>query len=146
MNRSRPTDLLETGRSGRGVVAVIVRDARFLVIRRSHLVTAPAHYCFPGGGVELGETDERAVQRELMEELSIDGAEAIRCVWRCRTPSGVALTWWLTMVAPDCRPVASPAEVAEVHWLFAEEILLLPQLLETNRRFLRDLQCGRVQL
>lgn len=39
--------------------------------------TAAAHYNFPGGGVELGETLEEAVRREVLEEtclaVSVEG-------------------------------------------------------------------------
>ena len=44
----------------RGVVAVIVRDQRLLVIRRASGVAAPGMYCFPGGGIEPGEIEEEA--------------------------------------------------------------------------------------
>ena len=38
----------------RGVVGVVVRDGRMLVISRSRSVVAPLVYCFPGGGIEAG--------------------------------------------------------------------------------------------
>jgi len=50
------------------VVAVILRGERFLVICRSQQVRAPGMYCFPGGGIEPGETEEQALRRELLEE------------------------------------------------------------------------------
>ena len=55
--------------SRQGAVAVVVRDDRFLVIRRSANVVAPGAFCFPGGGIEAGETEERALVREFREEL-----------------------------------------------------------------------------
>ena len=56
----------------RGVVAVVVREARLLVVRRSALVEAPRAYCFPGGGIEPGETESEALRREMVEELAAE--------------------------------------------------------------------------
>ena len=52
------------------VSAAILRDARFLLVRRAN---APASGLFslPGGVVEIGETLHEAVMREVMEETSI---------------------------------------------------------------------------
>ena len=53
------------------VSAAIFRDGRVLIVRRAR---PPAHglYTLPGGGVELGETLEEAVIREVREETSLD--------------------------------------------------------------------------
>jgi 8-oxo-dGTP diphosphatase len=52
------------------VSAAIFRDGRVLIVRRGR---APAHglYTLPGGGVELGETLEEAVMREVREETAL---------------------------------------------------------------------------
>ena len=55
-----------------GAIGVIVdADGRMLVIERSQTVRAPGRFCFPGGGIEPGETEQHAVKRELLEELGI---------------------------------------------------------------------------
>jgi len=53
------------------VSAAIFRDGRVLIVRRAR---TPAHglYTLPGGGVELGETLEQAVIREIREETALD--------------------------------------------------------------------------
>jgi ADP-ribose pyrophosphatase YjhB (NUDIX family) len=51
--------------------AVIVRDGRVLLVEFSG-GTKRAHFNFPGGGVELGETLEEAVRREVREETCLD--------------------------------------------------------------------------
>jgi ADP-ribose pyrophosphatase YjhB (NUDIX family) len=53
------------------VSAAIFRDGRVLIVRRAR---PPAHglYTLPGGGVELGETLEEAVVREVREETALD--------------------------------------------------------------------------
>jgi 8-oxo-dGTP diphosphatase len=52
------------------VSAAIFRDGRVLIVRRAR---PPAHglYTLPGGGVELGETLEQAVIREVREETAL---------------------------------------------------------------------------
>jgi 8-oxo-dGTP diphosphatase len=53
------------------VSAAIFRDGRVLIVRRAR---PPAHglYTLPGGGVELGETLEQAVVREVREETALN--------------------------------------------------------------------------
>ena len=55
------------------VSAAIFRDGRVLIVRRAR---PPAHglHTLPGGGVELGETLEQAVIREVREETGLDVA------------------------------------------------------------------------
>ena len=52
-------DPRQTKTDRRGVVAVVVLEERFLVIRRSQEVVAPGTYCFPGGAVEAGSPTKR---------------------------------------------------------------------------------------
>ena len=119
----------------RGVVAVIRRGEQFLVIRRSQFVRAPGMYCFPGGGIEPGETEAEALVRELREELAVAG-RPVRRVWECITAWQVHLAWWLAEVDASERIVPQPAEVESHHWLTAVEIRRLPQLLASNLEFL----------
>ena len=129
----------------RGVVAVVTQAERFLVIRRSQTIAAPGMFCFPGGGIEPGETEPLAIRREFLEEL---GATFIpqRRVWRCQTAWRVDLAWWVGAMA-DVEAIApNPAEVASVHWLSSQELAELPNLLDSNHEFLRQLAAGRITL
>jgi 8-oxo-dGTP pyrophosphatase MutT (NUDIX family) len=127
----------------RGVVVVVIRDERFLVIRRSEHVRAPLTYCFPGGHIEPGETEDQAVSRELMEELSV-AAAPVRLIWRSVTPWNVELAWWLAEIAPDAALIPNPLEVADFHWLTAAEIRRLPNLLASNLEFLGAWESGAI--
>jgi 8-oxo-dGTP diphosphatase len=119
----------------RGVVAVIVREGRFLVIRRSQHVRAPGMHCFPGGAIEPDESEATALCRELQEELAL-AARPLRRIWESVTPWNVALAWWLVEIDASAAPVPNPHEVAAFHWLTGDEIRALPDLLAGNLEFL----------
>lgn len=54
------------------VAAAIERDGRYLVARRTRPEEVAGRWEFPGGKVEPGETEERALAREIREELGVD--------------------------------------------------------------------------
>lgn len=53
------------------VAGIITRDNRLLLAQRGHQSDQPGLWEFPGGKVEVGETQAAALQRELLEELGI---------------------------------------------------------------------------
>jgi 8-oxo-dGTP pyrophosphatase MutT (NUDIX family) len=119
----------------RGVVAVVPRLDRLLVIKRSQTVIAPGAYCFPGGGIHDDESESVAVVREMREELNVEATPG-RCLWRSVTPWNVELAWWLAELSADRVLVPNEAEVEAVHWLTPDEIRSLAGLLESNHHFL----------
>jgi 8-oxo-dGTP pyrophosphatase MutT (NUDIX family) len=128
-----------------GVVAVIVDGDRLLVIRRSQSVVAPGAYCFPGGGVEIDESESDALVREIAEELGVI-VRPVRPLWHSVTPWNVHLTWWLSEVEHGCEWRPNPAEVESIQWLTPQEIKQLPALLESNVSFLGALEAGEFAL
>jgi 8-oxo-dGTP diphosphatase len=65
-------------------VALIDADGRILLAQRPAGRTMAGLWEFPGGKLEPGETPERALVRELREELGIDTRES------CLAPIGFA--------------------------------------------------------
>jgi 8-oxo-dGTP diphosphatase len=128
-----------------GAVAVILREGRFLVIRRSQRVVAPGMYCFPGGGIESEESEPQALVREIREELGVV-VQPIRCVWRSVTPWKVRLAWWLSRLEPAVQLTPDQLEVESVHWFTPNEMAKLPDLLASNHHFLEALRSGRIDL
>lgn len=129
----------------RGVVAVIVRQQRLLVIRRSQLVVAPGAFCFPGGGIEGEESEEQALVREIREELNVE-VRPLKRIWQSETPWRVELAWWLAEFDATIEPMPTPAEVESIHWYTPAEMSQLPELLESNRYFLEALDAGHIML
>lgn len=140
MNTSKPAI-----RRKRGVVGVIFREQRLLIIRRSQVVAAPGKLCLPGGGIELGESESDALIREMQEELTID-VRPIRLCWRSVTPWGTNLAWWLAHLDPTVTPIANPEEVAEVHWMTKQEIRTARDMLPSLPTFVDAWERGEVDL
>jgi (d)CTP diphosphatase len=119
----------------RGAIGVVLRAGRFLVVERSRTVVAPGKLCFPGGGIEPGETPEEALVREFFEELGT-AVRPVRFLWENTTPWQVHLSWWLAELTEDAEMNPNPAEVAAVHWMTIAELESADAFLESNRPFL----------
>jgi ADP-ribose pyrophosphatase YjhB (NUDIX family) len=109
------------------VSAAIFRDGRVLIVRRAR---PPAHglYTLPGGGVELGETLEQAVIREVREETALDIAPVDLIGYRqaiARDGAGrverhfVILPFAARFIGGE---ILLNEELAEAHWLAPADI------------------------
>ena len=120
-----------------------------LVVRRSQTVVAPGALCFPGGGVEEGETPEQAVCREFQEEVALE-VKARRFLVKNTTPSGAPLYWfWVETFEKDfdkLRIVVQPEEVAGYEWRTLPELLDDDSFLDNNREIVRKIIDGEIPL
>lgn len=70
--------------SVRQVVRVLLLDEGDRVLLVRFRDGARTWWCTPGGGVELGESDEQTAIRELREEIGLASIELGPCVWTRR--------------------------------------------------------------
>ena len=117
-----------------GVIGVAWQAEKLLVIRRSRLVTAPLRYCFPGGGIETGETQPEALRREMREELGLE-IEIGPQLWSSSTRYG-ELHWWRIHPLNLAELTPDPAEVESAHWWTPSEFRAEPDALASNLAFL----------
>ena len=113
-------------------LAVVVRDSRLLLVRRSNKPDLGL-WGYPGGKIELGETVMEAAIRELQEETGIE-AEAREILTSVdviiRAKDGT-LQHHYVLVAVLCGYRAGEAlaadDVSEAQWFEYEEILSTPE-------------------
>jgi 8-oxo-dGTP pyrophosphatase MutT (NUDIX family) len=86
-------------------------------------VRAPGLLCFPGGHIELNESFEQAIIREMHEELSLP-IRVRSHLWSSVTRWGTKLEWMhVDRISSEISPIPSPDEVSEVHWMSEAELL-----------------------
>jgi mutator protein MutT len=97
--------------------AIIERGGEYLMARRRDI----GWWNLPGGGLEVGETVEQGVAREVREEVGIE-IRIVRLVGVYSKPqkSEVVLTF-LCKPADDTEPTTSD-EVSEVGWFAANAL------------------------
>lgn len=122
-----------------GVIAAIRReDGKFLCIRRSRHVRAPRKVCFPGGTIEVGESQRCALVREIKEELGID-IQPIRQCWSWESPDAPLTLWgWIAeWTGGELKP--DPTEIEEILWLSGDEVGRHAEGMATNEKFVKCL-------
>ncbi len=118
-----------------GVVVVVLREGRLLMIRRAAGLLAGGAWCFVGGGIEPGEAEPDAVAREFSEEVG-GRVTPLRKLWEYTRPDGrLILHWWLAELH-DGALHPNPSEVSELRWCSPTEIRALDWVLESNLAFL----------
>jgi mutator protein MutT len=111
-----------------GVGAVVVSDDRVLVIRRAH-EPLKGEWSLPGGAVELGESLQAAVVREVREEtgLDVEVGPLVEVVDRVqRAPDG-RVAYHFVVVDYLCRPrgearPTSGSDADDVRWAAVGEL------------------------
>ena len=110
-----------------GVGAVVVRDGKALIIKRAH-EPRKGEWSLPGGLLELGESLQDAVRREIKEETSLDiqVGPIIETFDRVHRDDQGRIRYHFVIVDFVCWPTggeAVPGSDADgVAWVTAQEI------------------------
>jgi 8-oxo-dGTP pyrophosphatase MutT (NUDIX family) len=82
----------------RRLVAIVLMDSskeRILLQHRdASAPTSPLQWSLPGGGIELGETADEAIRREVLEETGLRIEQAVTLFWQGVLPSTSQLGAW----------------------------------------------------
>ena len=108
-------------------VALIDKDGRILIAKRPDGKSMAGLWEFPGGKVELGETPEQALVRELSEELGIKTWNS--CLAPLTFASHAYEDFHLLMPLFVCRKwegIVIPKEEQELIWLYSNELKNYP--------------------
>src|SRR3990172_11537064 len=109
-----------------GVGGVVLRDARVLLVQRGSEPLA-GQWSLPGGAVELGETLEEAVARELKEEtgLTVRVVGLVEAFERIIRDDSGRPRYHYVLLDYLCEPVEGSArpgsDVPAVAWATPEE-------------------------
>ena len=108
-------------------VALIDQDGRILIAKRPDGKSMAGLWEFPGGKVELGETPEQALVRELSEELGIKTWNS--CLAPLTFASHAYEDFYLLMPLFVCRKwegIVIPKEEQELKWVYSNELKNYP--------------------
>ncbi|OFQ53379.1 (deoxy)nucleoside triphosphate pyrophosphohydrolase [Corynebacterium sp. HMSC074H12] len=114
----------------RVVGAVFAKGNRFLACRKAPGKSLAGQWEFPGGKIELGETPEQALAREIKEELSVTatvGDKVTTTVYEYDFAT-IELTTFLCTIESgdlalsdhDASRWVSPSEAQELDWAPAD--------------------------
>lgn len=104
------------------VSAVLERDGRFLLGKRSPHKAAGGYWCPITGGVEAGEAQAEAMVREVREETGLV-VRAVAKVAECDTHDGrCVMHWWRVLSLDDAPARLENDEHTELAWVTLDEM------------------------
>ncbi|MCH7641562.1 NUDIX hydrolase [Patescibacteria group bacterium] len=113
----------ETEFKSKVVLALIVKNGKFLLIRRK-VPSMKVEWAFPGGVTHEGETDEEAVSRETSEEVGVKVVVHQKLLERKHPNTLVPIAYFHCTPKGSATPkIGQPHEIAEIEWVKAKEVL-----------------------
>ena len=110
-----------------GVAAIILQDDRLVLIRRAK-EPAKGYWTFPGGAVELGESLEDAVRREVLEEtgLHVELGDVAAVIDRIERDESGAVRYHFIIVDYHARPVGGAlrpgSDAGDARWVALSDL------------------------
>jgi len=109
------------------VGAVVERDGRLFLARRAAGERHGGRWELPGGKVERGESPERALERELREELSVGATVSTLLAESAASIEGRRYRFLALEAAFDREPVAGTVH-SELGWFAPDSLPAGPDL------------------
>jgi 8-oxo-dGTP diphosphatase len=109
--------------------AFIHKDGKLFVARRADTKKfLPGKYELPGGHIEFGETMEKGLEREIMEEFGFEVVigEPFYVFTNTRdnnTVHSVEVDYFVTLADPNQNIELNPEDHSEYRWITQAEIL-----------------------
>ena len=131
-----------------GVGAVIVEDRKVVLIRRRYAPLA-GEWSLPGGMVELGETLETAIAREMLEETSlvVEVGPVIEVFDRIMFDESRRVRYHFVLVDYLCRPVSgdlrASSDVDAAEWVDPADLVRYSLTAKATAVIERGLQLAR---
>lgn len=123
----------------RGVIGIMKKDRKYLMIRRAQGIAKAGCWCFPGGHIKRNEIASLAIQRELREELGINVSPVARLgSIRITRPDYILAVWLVEHLSGTLKPAIN--EVAEYRWVTQTEIATLSPGLPSNLKVVEMLK------
>jgi mutator protein MutT len=110
-----------------GVGAVVLHEGRVLLVKRGQ-APAAGKWSLPGGLVDVGETTEEAMRREVAEEcgIAVRAVEIAGVIERIVRDAAGRVRYHYVLVDylayPDSQDVAAGTDAAEVCWVPFERV------------------------
>jgi 8-oxo-dGTP diphosphatase len=116
------------------VTGLMMKNGEVLLGQRPKGNSLPGQWEFPGGKIELGESPEQALQRELREELGIEAEIGQLKVANTHSygDRGVLLLFY---EVPFWKGEPKPSHHEQLRWVNPKELLTL-EIPDANRRIL----------
>lgn len=128
-----------------GIVAVVRKDDRFLLIKEARDVMH-GHWGPPHGRVNPEDrTEEDAVIRETKEEIGIDIRPIKKIVTVAADVKTKTLSFWLVEQVGEQNMIFDPSEISESGWFTVSEALDLP-LYPATKKLFSDILSGLLSL
>jgi 8-oxo-dGTP pyrophosphatase MutT (NUDIX family) len=101
----------------------IIRDDHILLLKQVEHASGRSYWQIPGGGIELDETEEQCVQREMLEETGLSVQVEALLLDEPSTPGAIYQRWKTyrcAILAGEARPGSEPEAQYAAAYSFTE--------------------------
>ena len=130
---------MENTKLRQAVVAIIQKSDKYLFVKRSDYIDiAKGYWCPVSGGIEANESEEEALQREVMEEVGLNVvAEKKICTIPSHNNQSILHFWTTRVISGEARITSN--EATELKWVTLDEMKNLHPIFEEDVEIFQNL-------